>query len=399
MRIACFAMAFPSHFNGVMAATTELVQAGATVRVWTDKAFRAVIEAAGAQFADLFDPLTLADVDAESSRLGIRCVTFAGLRGGDVAAQATAFGADMVLYDSFALVGRAVAERLRVPYVILTPGHAVNGAKFRAAMEVDPAIVVGDRCWQAVARLREEFGITDASPFSHVPDPSPWLNIYPEPAEWVSAAEREFLDPLGFFGALQSDVLGGPMSTPGPANMRVYAAFGTIIWRYWPAEALQALEAIAESVGGIAGATLTIGLGDAKVDEDALARLRRQGAVVHRYADQWAALREADVFITHHGLGSTHEAVACTVPMLSLPFFWDQPALAKRAQELGLALPLIDGVMPGNRLAPGAVRRGLEQVMADRDAMRERLLVARQWEARTIETRPEIARQILALAR
>ena len=106
-----------------------------------------------------------------------------------------------------------------------------------------------------------------------------------------------------------------------------------------------------------------------------------------------------DVFITHHGLGSTHEAVACGVPMLSLPFFWDQPALAKRTQELGLALPLIDGVMPGNTLPPAAVRDGLDRLAAERAAILDRLHTARQWEARTIASRPEIARQILAIAR
>ena len=38
--------------------------------------------------------------------------------------------------------------------------------------------------------------------------------------------------------------------------------------------------------------------------------------------------READLFVTHHGLNSTHEAIFNRVPMLSYPFFWDQPGLA-----------------------------------------------------------------------
>lgn len=393
-------MSFATHFNGVLAVAAELVRAGATVQVWTDKAFRPRIEAAGAEFADLFDPLTLTDVDNQSSRLGIRCVTFAGLRGADVAAAVAGFDPDLVLYDSFAVIGRAVAERLRIPYVIATPGHAVIGREFRAAMAADPVVVVADRCREAVARLRNEFGIADASPFSHVPDPSPWLNVYPEPAEWVSAAERQWLDPLGFFGALPPEALSRPpMVVPDAGRLRMYAAFGTIIWRYWATEAVQALTTIAEVVAEISDATLTVGLGGAKVDDAALARLRAHGATVHGYADQWSALRNADVFVTHHGLGSTHEAVACAVPMLSLPFFWDQPGLARRTQELGLALPLIEGVMPGQGLSPDAVRLGLDRLRAARSAMRERLLAAREWESRTIASRPQIARQIMALAR
>jgi UDP:flavonoid glycosyltransferase YjiC (YdhE family) len=121
--------------------------------------------------------------------------------------------------------------------------------------------------------------------------------------------------------------------------------------------------------------------------------------VVHDFADQWAELRNADVFVTHHGLGSTHEAVACAVPMLSLPFFWDQPALARRAQELGVALPLIEGDVRADGLAADAVAHGLDRVATGRMAMRGRLLAARQWEARTIASRPALAARILAVGR
>jgi len=61
---------------------------------------------------------------------------------------------------------------------------------------------------------------------------------------------------------------------------------------------------------------------------------------VVEYADQWEALRESDVFITHHGLNSTHEAVFNRVPMISYPFFGDQPALAAKCRRFGSAVPL-----------------------------------------------------------
>lgn len=392
-------MSFADHFNGVIVVVEELVLAGATVRVWTDAAFRSRVLAAGAEFADLFAWGSLESTGDRSSLHGARGVTFAAVYGDRIVEAASAFGADLVIHDSFALTGRLVAEQIKLPRVIVTAGHAVNAAAFRQGLLGDPRVVIDQRCWEAVDVLRTRFEMADASPFSYVADPSPWLNICKEPAEWVNAAEHLFLDPIVHFGALPRDAIQRGTSTPREGPPRVYAAFGTVIWRYWQAEALQALEAIAEAADAIPGATLTIGLGGAQVGEDNLQRLREHRAVVHEHADQWAALNDADVFVTHHGLGSTHEAVACAVPMLSLPFFWDQPGLARRTQELGLALPLIDGVMPGNRLTPAAVRRGLEQIEANRDAMRDRLLVARRWEARTIEARPEIARQILAIVR
>lgn len=398
VRVACFAMSFADHFNGVMVAVEELVAVGAIVRVWTDTTFRSRIEAAGAEFADLYSQGTPDSADDKSTPRGARGVVFAAAYGDHFVREASTFGAQILLHDSFAFIGRFVAEQLDLPRVIVTAGHAVNAAAFRAALPTDPRAAIDPRCWAAVERLRTDYGMADVSPFSYVADRSPWLNICKEPAEWVDADERAFLGPLAFFGALPRDAMERGVATVQVDGLRVYAAFGTVIWRYWQAEAIQALEAVAEAVAEVPGGRLTVGLGGARIGEDSLIGLRSRGAIVHNYADQWAALLEADVFVTHHGLGSTHEAVACAVPMLSLPFFWDQPALAKRTQEMGLALPLIDGVMPGQRLESGAVRTALAQLLGQRGEMRQRLLAAREWERRTIASRPEIARQIIAIA-
>lgn len=382
-----------------MVVIEELAAAGALVRVWTDKAFRARIEAAGAEFVDLFDPVAVDDADSRSSPRGVRGVTFAADRGRAVAAQAAAFHPDLIVHDGFAFIGRVVAHLLELPRITVTAGHAVDAAAFRAALSSDPRVSVDERCWSAVARLRDDYGIADASPFSYVADPSPWLNICKEPAEWVNERERAFLGPVAFFGALPRDAMARGMSEPAADGPRIYAAFGTVIWRYWTDAAVQALESVAIASASIRGARVTVGLGGAHVPETARRALVARGVAVRDFADQWAELRNADVFVTHHGLGSTHEAVACAVPMLSLPFFWDQPGLARRAQELGVALPLMEGDVRVDGLEPDAVVRGLRGIAAQRTVMRQRLLTARQWEARTITTRPQLATRILAVGR
>ena len=43
------------------------------------------------------------------------------------------------------------------------------------------------------------------------------------------------------------------------------------------------------------------------------------------------------VFLTHSGLGSVGEAIVHRVPMLAMPRFGDQPATAKRVEEVGVA--------------------------------------------------------------
>ena len=120
--------------------------------------------------------------------------------------------------------------------------------------------------------------------------------------------------------------------------------------------------------------------------------LSRPNVSVRTYVDQWEALRQADVFVTHHGLNSTHEAVYQRVPMLSCPILWDQPALARRCQELGLALPLVDApraALPPERLGAAIARLGIE-----REPRGRRLEVARGWEERVIADRAQVLRRI-----
>jgi UDP:flavonoid glycosyltransferase YjiC (YdhE family) len=111
--------------------------------------------------------------------------------------------------------------------------------------------------------------------------------------------------------------------------------------------------------------------------------------------DQAAVLREADLFITHHGLNSTHEAIWCGVPMLSYPFFWDQPALAARCQELGVALPLSATVR--GPLDPAGVAAVLADFLARRTALRSALAAAKTFEENVMARRDEVVERLLRL--
>jgi hypothetical protein len=86
-------------------------------------------------------------------------------------------------------------------------------------------------------------------------------------------------------------------------------------------------------------------------------------------------LGEASLFLTHHGLNSTHEAIFQRVPMLSYPFFGDQPGARARTQELGLAVPLVDDspdLPPRSLVSPADVLAALARAAAERSAILER---------------------------
>jgi len=61
------------------------------------------------------------------------------------------------------------------------------------------------------------------------------------------------------------------------------------------------------------------------------------------YADQIKVLSKAAVFVTHAGGSSFHEAVLAKVPMVAMPFFGDQPLIAKQIEKLGLGFNLVPG--------------------------------------------------------
>jgi UDP:flavonoid glycosyltransferase YjiC (YdhE family) len=395
--VAFFAMPEDGHVRRLLPLVSAVASRARAV-VWTHARFHPAVARCGAEARDLFAGRPVEAVDDESMPVPCRFVTFAGVHAGAVAEEVARDRPSLVVHDSFAVVGRAVAARLRLPSVHACAGHAVDAAAFRAALDHDPRVRVSDRCRAAADVLRDRFGLEDASPFAYVAPRSPLLNVCGEPPEWLDDSERARLEPVAFFGCLPGEPAAPARRTAAtPRAVRVYASFGTVVWRYYASEARAALVALAQAVAGREGALATIALGGAG-DEDTAKAVARAGGDRVRvvdYADQQAALAAADLFLTHHGLNATHEAVWQGVPMLSYPFFWDQPALARRAQEMGVALPLGDG-RPRAPVTAREVSLAVDAAVGGRREVASRLALARSHEERVIGGRPAVVERLLA---
>ncbi len=392
-------MSTAQKFHALRQVVRELVRRGAEVRFWTDNKFRRDVEADGATFVDLFDPITLDAADDASRPVPSRYITFAALRAGDVAASAKAWGAELVVFDSFTVLGEAVARRLEIPWVPVSSAHLVDSEILRKRLADDPRVMTDPRCLAAVSTLQNDFMMTNVTRFSQFFDPSPWLNVVCEPEEWVGPHERARYQPLACFGKLSSEALEVPFQArTGNSPLRIYASFGTVIWWYWAAQAAAAFEVIAEAAREL-GAELIIGLGGGHLPNGSRERLVAAGATVHDFADQPKELARSDIFITHHGSTSSHEAIAARVPMLSFPFSGDQPDVARVCQRLGFALPLIDG-LAREEIGPLDVSRvtsALKEVVSRRKEMLAAIEQARVWEFTALSRRPEVAQRILSI--
>ena len=375
------------HVRRVLALTAAIARRGIAAHVFTHRRFADEAEAAGGIFHDLYAEADPDRLDPESMPRPCRNVTFAGLYAEAVARRIAEAGASVIVHDTFALVGRAAAHVLDLPAVNVCAGHAVDPAdpgRFASLPPGDPRRHASAMCLRAVEALRERYGFPDASPFSYHNALSPHLNVYCEPAAFLTAEERRRIEPVAFFGSLLPERGVAAGAEPAPD---VYVSFGTVAWRYWSTEMLAALAAI---LPALRGRRTLLSLGGADVHVDA-----PPGVSVRAWVDQWAVLQGAHLFVTHHGMNSTHEAIWHRVPMLGYPLIADQPAQAAACARLGVAIPLtLEARAPITR---EQVEAALAAADARREEMAEALAHVRDEELRVVARRDEVVDRILAL--
>ena len=388
------------HLRRVLPLVSALARRGLPVHVYTHRTFRDLVERSGGGFVDLFARHTLEDADAESTLMGCKQVSFAGHFAHEVVEEILELEPGLLVCDTFAVVGRAVGSVLDLPFVNVCNGHDFDPDRYVAEMRAALSIVVSERCERAVELLRVRYGLADATPFSYLHGHSPHLNLYSEPAEWLPESRRQAFEPVAFYGSLPSDDPLRSEQAQGiafPRNgerLKVYVSFGTVPWWWWPDHILETLERLTAYLGRRDDVSAVVGLGRSTV-EGAVEQLARQNVAVARYVDQWRVLQDADVFVTHNGLSSTHEAIYHLVPMLSYPIFADQPALAQLCRSFGLALPLVETPRAG--LSEERLETALAEVGARRDAFRVALECAREWELAALADREEVHERIVGL--
>ena len=399
---AVFCMPEEGHLRRLLPIIAGLSRRGIEPCVFTHARFQPQVVGAGGRLVDIFSRYPLAAADDESRPIPCRYVSFAGHFGVQIIRDVRALAPSLVIADTFAVIGRVVATALGVPIVNVCAGHNVDPERFMGVLAEDPRVAVAAACYRAVERLRTVHGISDASPFSYVSGLSQHLNIYCEPPAWLERVEQRVFERVAFFGSLPSighiegrqQVQDSPCF-PADVRRRVYVSFGTVIWRYYAREALAALAAIADAVAGMPDTAAVISFGGADRPAEERQLLEKANVQVRTRVDQWAILSEADAFITHHGLNSTHEAIFHQVPMVSCPFFWDQPALAARSKAFGLAAHL--SAPPHGPTTADQVTTVLDGVLGDPVPYRECLAKARQWELETMATRHVVLDRIAAL--
>jgi MGT family glycosyltransferase len=391
------------HFHRLHSLISGMTSNGMQAHVCTHRMFRSYVERHGGIFFDLFSKYSLEQADGESLPIPCRYVTYAGKYAEPIRQDIEKIKPSLVIHDTFAVIGHVMARLLGIPHVNICAGHNVVPEDYLTALREDPRVKISRRCLNAVNVLRGSYGMTDASPFSYVSSLSPYLNIYCEPPEFLDDEERHVFEPIAFYGSIspledeKSRIRTGRswFGSGSADKLKVYVSFGTVVWRYYAAEALRALNTLSASLADRDDVCAVIGLGGKKIGHKAAALLSRPNVSVENYVDQWEILQQADAFLTHQGMNSTHEAIFHHVPMISYPFFWDQPELAGKCRKLGLAIPLTES--PRGKFGKDRVHAVLKRLVDERESMQAALTRAREWEQAVMDKRPAVHQRIIDL--
>lgn len=393
--VVAFEMGAPGHLQRMLPVIASLVRAGCAVHVYTTGWMMRVVRDVGAHAYDIYAREPLPQLDRETVPSYLRWVTFAGRHAHALVEETRAFDPDLILHDSWAAVGAAVAVGLGVPRVAVIAGHAQPPRRAIETAYDDFDVRFSAEALRAARVLRDDFGLQGETPLDFLTTLSPDLNLYGEPPEFLDAAAQADFGPMAFFGSVWPDrpASGLPAVEWRTDRIRLLVSLGTVCWRYFPNEVRATLAAVSHAVAGMDRVEAMIGVG---ADDPAKLGIGGPNVTVVPLLDQWRALAGASLFMTHHGLNSTHEAIWHQVPMISAPFFHDQPGLARRCQQLGLALPLAEP-----RIAvptPVQVRDVLERAIDQLPGLAARLAEARVWECRVMAQRPAVIARILRLS-
>gem|GEM_PF-1235722 len=280
---------------------------------------------------------------------------------------------DLILYDFFSIEGNLVGALLGIPAWSSIP--AFMGG-FEDANYLAKKLASDDNI-AAMRDLNKRYGLTiDPKELEMISD---GIHI---PGEVNIVWSYPSITPTDFMAHRQEKhyVFVGSAHTPtttsrdlnAPARLAIYLSFGTVVMNnLWNQQA-----EIREG--------LTVFFSElAKIWQDRpwdVVFVTQGKEILSHYPDNWRvvkianqfeALNRSSVFVTHGGSNSFHEAVLAQTPMVVVPFFGDQPLVARTVAKLGLGLNIVPSATIDTHAPRDYLRHGLAQAV---DAAVEEIL-------------------------
>ena len=333
-RIVFFCIPAHGHTNPTLGVVRELVNRGHQVWYYSYEMFRNKIESTGAHFipCDGHD-MELKLTPGEASRLGndmvlsTRVLVDTTLSLDEmVCRDMQNLHPDCIVADSMAVWGKAVAQKLGIPFVSSTTTFAFNkhSAKVmpQSLGELFRFLITMPRCSRHIKRLQMK-----GYPVKNVLD----ILQNDENTHTIVYTSEEF-QPCSETFSKEYYSFVGPSVRPAESVVEkqqeklIYISMGTVNNDMLPFYRV-CIHAFADK-----DYQVIISVGN-QVNVEQFGALP-ENIKVYSSVDQIAVLQKADVFLTHCGMNSVSEALYFGVPLVMHPITSEQKGVANRVSQM-----------------------------------------------------------------
>ena len=341
---------FPGHghVNPTIGLVNELIKNGDEITYVCGEEFRNKFENTGAKFAGFETDLSRFD---GKNRMDIMAERFLDIFKGVLNTAIKEEGEfDYIVLDPFIRPGTKILEKFKVKKVIATSTTfafnketAERISKSLATNTEASAKMIENfnKLLPEYEKLGEEFGVDfPKNPLGILMGSKSDLTIV-FTSKYYQPDGNSFDDTYKFVGPSifdRQELVDFKIENPENKKL-IYISLGTVANTN-----IEFYKNCFEALGSREDLKVIMSAGK-KINLDDLGQIP-ENFNVYSYVPQLEVLKKVDLFITHGGMNSSSEGLYNNVPLIVVPQFGDQPVVAKRVEELGAGVPLMEDISP-----------------------------------------------------
>ncbi|HHK5613612.1 TPA: macrolide family glycosyltransferase [Bacillus paranthracis] len=320
---------FPAegHVNPTLSLVKAFTERGDHVHYITTEHFKGRIEDLGATVYTHPDLLKDISIDTETS-YGLNSFFHVHVQTSLYILEITkqlcdSIHFDFVMYDIFG-AGELVKEYLQIPGIVSSPIFLIPTEFLETSDEISE---------QLLYQMEHEFGVKPKNNLQFMHNKGDITLVY---------TSRYFQPNSDLFG--ENNIFIGPSISKRKTNVEfplellkgkkvIYISMGTLL------EGLEPFFNMCIDTFSDFDGIVVMAIGDR--NDRSKIKEAPNNFIITSYVPQSEILNEADVFITHGGMNSVHDAIYFNVPFVIIPHDKDQPMIAQRLTELEAAHRLL----------------------------------------------------------
>lgn len=339
MNILFINLPYSGHIIPTLGLVKELTERGHNITYLLTAQWRDKILKSGANFAEY----------AYHDKLSVQ------MKNASAAADKIAMEFDLIIYEQFFFLGKHIAEKHSKPAVRIFTPLATNRALMNEFISGGGFEIFRFKwaCKAFTKEVSQSFELKTDCWLKEILENPPLLNLVYTVREFQPYAD-EFLDKnYKFLGAsIYERNENIEFSLTESDKPLIYISLGTI--------ANKAVSFYKKCIDAFKHENVTVIMSIGKsVNISKLGKIP-DNFLIYPHVPQLKVLQRANLFITHGGMNSITEALYFGVPMIVIPHMADQPANAKRVEELNLGRQL-----DKRRITPRMLRNTVNSIVND----------------------------------